>query len=125
MLLPNDFIHRLRALKLRRTKGFGSNSDKILLQWAVVLFFGLLLVLLAFIYAIYRFSYWNNIENNLSSDTISKNSYGEEKVEAILREFESKALETKEILGKPVVSETIPDTTNATGTPDGSPVSAE
>lgn len=98
MFLPNEFTARLKMLRHRRARGFGAFRRKILFQWSLVLLFALAALFLVSAYSLYTFSYWYNIEDNLSAS--GEVAYDQAKLDKIFSEFDQKAVRAEELLNE-------------------------
>lgn len=98
MILSSDITARLKGLRQKRAQGFAGFQARLLRQWAFVLLFGLLSLLLAAGVSAYRFYYWNHIEDHLA-DGGGRAAYDEAELAAIFAEYDARAAKRDAILG--------------------------
>lgn len=98
MYQPSDFLSRIKDIARRQTRDFGHPADAILKQWVFLLCVGFLLSVTAAGYAVYRFSYWGNLEERVFEDQSGSEFYNQEALDNILEEFDSRAEKREEIL---------------------------
>ena len=98
MRLSPDLFARLKAARHHGTRT--SNSDRLLRQWVLILCVGLLVMVMASVYAVWRFEYWSQIEKNVAKEEVSPEFYNRSTIEEILREFDEKASTTDALLNE-------------------------
>lgn len=113
MLLAPDITARLKGLRKKRARGFGSFAERLLRQWALVLCFGALLLLLAAVFSAYRFYYWNHIDEQPPHGSTAASAYSEDQLRAVLATFDARAERSAYVLE----SAPPPESSIATGTP--------
>lgn len=97
MRLPLDLLARLKAA---RHQGRQTQSSRLLRQWVFILCIGLALMVIASVYAAWRFEYWSQIEENVANEELGNDFYDRSSIERILREFDDRASTTRALLSE-------------------------
>ena len=110
MFFSADLNSRIKELRYKRRRRLGSVADKTLIGWSALIFFTAMSLVAVSTFSFYRFVYWSNMDYRLT-DSKSAETYDEEKLEAVLQEFDTKADRAKEILSTVPVAEEVATTT--------------
>lgn len=101
MFLPNDLSARLKSLRRHRSLDVDS-GDKVLVAWTLLVLAATLVVIVVVLLSFQRFGYWSDVDHRLAS--IDKTpAYDENKLDAILKDFDAKKRRSADILSTAVV----------------------